>query len=390
MIADFYNTFDESSNKGSDIPQEVLDVLSEELPSSFRYYQNEKGKYMVGPKPEHISDNMVLKVDIDKEFIDEYLKDIPKNKWPEYLYCMQLRVPVKNLKIGDKEKQIPIEKTLGNPLNDSVKVTKSYMYPEPFPPAKELKFETEEGDTIVINIARKPHANLKEALFTNTNLPAIQMQFIIADNLVDSKVKYTVTPTKADTVSEALAAIHLFNGLYNGTIKIDGRRIGASVIEKSEKDFEQLKNATNLWETAKKLEEKLKVSFVPSADFPMEDVEFFAQLETCILNNKSIVWSHPFDHFHMNSIDVSEGKFEDFFGKEGVACEFLEGPIHATLLGAEFELYSYTKMSNMVITNIVWDNDEKKSGEVYIADPIGDKWKLYRKYITKEQIDTLK
>ena len=41
MIADFYDTFEETPDKGSDIPQEVLDILSKELPSTFMYYRNE-------------------------------------------------------------------------------------------------------------------------------------------------------------------------------------------------------------------------------------------------------------------------------------------------------------------------------------------------------------
>lgn len=43
MIADFYDTFEETPDKGSDIPQEVLDILSKELPSTFMYYRNENG-----------------------------------------------------------------------------------------------------------------------------------------------------------------------------------------------------------------------------------------------------------------------------------------------------------------------------------------------------------
>ena len=51
-------------------------------------------------------------------------------------------------------------------------------------------------------------------------------------------------------------------------------------------------------------------------------------------------------------------------------------------LAQKFDLYSDTKLINMVITNIVWDNDNKNSGEVYVSDPIGSKWRLYRKYMT--------
>ena len=88
MIADFYETFDESPNKGSDIPQEVLNILSEELPSSFMYYRDNDGVYMAGPRPEHASDAVVLKVDIDKDFIEKNLKDIPPDKWAEYISRM--------------------------------------------------------------------------------------------------------------------------------------------------------------------------------------------------------------------------------------------------------------------------------------------------------------
>lgn len=42
-------------------------------------------------------------------------------------------------------------------------------------------------------------------------------------------------------------------------------------------------------------------------------------------------------------------------------------------LAAKFDLYSDTKLINMVITNIVRDNDNKNSGEVYVSDPIGSK-----------------
>lgn len=186
-----------------------------------------------------------------------------------------------------------------------------------------------------------------------------------------------------------LSAIHLFNGLYQGTVKINGKKITKPVISAPDFDIKQLENVTEFWTVAKKLEEKLGITFSPSADFPMEDVEFFEQLNNCLLNNKSVVWEHPFDHFHVKGIAIENGKFEDFLEKESVEYAFLEGPIHATLLGAEFELYSQTRLSNMVITNIIWDDNEKISGEIYVSDPIESKWKLYRKYMSKEQKDVL-
>lgn len=389
MIADFYETFDESPNKGSDILQEVLDILSQELPSTFTYYKNKDGVYTEGPKPEHLSEPMTVKIDIDPDFVKENLKDIPKDKWAEYIYRMQLRVPVKSAKIGDKEKQIPIENTIGNPLNNHVQTYENFMLPEAFPPAKEVLFETEEGDKVVMHIARKSYASMHEILLANVDFPAIQIQFILADNHVDSKVKYTVTPTAAESVSEALVAIRLFKEFYNGTAKIGGKLVGKPVIEDAGMDEEQLKRSEEFWTIAQKLEEKLGVMFDPRAEFTMEDAELFFNLECCLLKDKEVVWEHPFDHFHASGIDLKKGKFNDYIEREGIEFLFREGPIHVTLLGSELDLYSRTKLSNVVMTNIVWDNDEKNAGEIYVSDPVGSKWKLFRKYMTAESMEMI-
>ena len=187
------------------------------------------------------------------------------------------------------------------------------------------------------------------------------------------ETSYSVFPTKATTVSDALAAIHLFNGLYYGTVTINRHKMTESLVNKVEIDTEQLDSMKELWTTAKKLEDKLGVEFNPSADFPTEDLEFFAQLDNCLLNNNPVMWEHPFDHFHVRGFVIKDERLKEILGKEGVEFTFIEGPIHAILLDAEFELYSETKLTNMVMTNIVWDSDEKDSGEIYVSDPIGSK-----------------
>lgn len=73
------------------------------------------------------------------------------------------------------------------------------------------------------------------------------------------------------------------------------------------------------------------------------------------------------------------------YGKKVIDASFIEESIHATLLGAEFDVYSESRMSDFVITNIEWDEEKRTSGEVYISDSIDGIWKLSRKYMTKEQ-----
>lgn len=119
------------------------------------------------------------------------------------------------------------------------------------------------------------------------------------------KVDYNVTPTKAESVSDAVASIHIFCGLRNGTIKINGKLMSEPEVDVENEDIEQWNDSIKFWETAQKLEQELDVKFNPSA-------------------------------------------------------EFTEGPLNVLLLGAKFDIYCYTKMSNFVITNIQWD-DEKRS-----------------------------
>lgn len=191
-------------------------------------------------------------------------------------------------------------------------------------------------------------------MFSNINFPALQIRFLLADDYEHSKVTYTVNPKKAENVSDALAAIHLFSGLYHGTVKIAGEKITEPMTGSPDSDMDQLNNMEDFWSIAKKLEEKLGVFFDPGAEF------------------------------HVSGLSIKTGQYKDILGKEGGECVFREGPIHATLLGAEFELYSHTRLSNIVITNIVWDDEENTSGEIYVSDPVGGKWKLYRKYTMKE------
>lgn len=69
---------------------------------------------------------------------------------------------------------------------------------------------------------------------------------------------------------------------------------------------------------------------------------------------------------------------------------FIEGPINATLLGAEFELYSKTEMKDFIITSIEWDDESKPSGEVYVADDVnGKSWVLVRKYLTVKETEMM-
>ena len=388
MIANFCDAFDRERNKGNAIPREVLDVLEKnELPASFMYYQNDDGEYVVGPRPEHIAEPKKLSVTIDQGFIDEKLKEIPREKWMEYIYRMQIRAPISSAEFGDADKKIPIEKMTGNPLREPPEVRDIVMSPAPFPDIPPIELETVEGDKILMQLIRKPHPSFDEIVLENVESKAFWIRFILCEDRVKSSMVYTVRPKLAETVSDALIAIHIAKGFFYGTLKMGGQELGGIEAGQRDAEEEQLRGIETLWTTLRKLEGALGVSFKPSAELPNEDMQFIAQLDAGILQGKPVIWRHPFDHFHLKEFHVRDGNVGDFIGKEGIECEFVEGPIKCDLLGTSFDVYSNTRLSNIVITNVVWDNDECKGCEVYVADPVNGSWTMARKFMTKAQIE---
>lgn len=76
---------------------------------------------------------------------------------------------------------------------------------------------------------------------------------------------------------------------------------------------------------------------------------------------------------------------EDLIGKEDISSRFIEGPIAATLLGAEFNIYSHTELRDFIITNVEWDDAHKEGCTIYITDAPGKVLKLSRLYITEAE-----
>ncbi len=388
MIVDFDDVFS-NNQAGIQVPEEILTLINQELPSNFCCYEDSEQGIFVGPSLDHLDQNIIMNVEIDQsdEKLRNALSNIPKERWLEYFYRIQKPFPVKNVRVGNEEKQIPLEQSVHNPLGDPVEITECYMYPEPFPDPVLITIKTIEGDEVILNMKRQPYESMDEIMFSNIDFPALKLTVIINEiEVKKSKIIYSVTPTKAKSVSEAVALLNALKGIYNRTAVIGGLQQTSTLIPDKAFDEEQVEAALDLWTTLKKLEEILEITFNPGAELPYEDVVFLSELKICLLDNKSIKRDHPFEHFHVGELNTKNYSMEEIVGKKKVSMNFLEGPISATLLGTEFCLYSRTEMCNFIITNIEWDDESKTSGEVYIADEVmGISWVLIRKYMTVKE-----
>lgn len=401
MMVDFFEAFGKNTDMEKEIPAEILALLNKDLPKNFTYEKDNNGNYMIVPQLGDSNNDFRLITQLD---LDEKLKKRVENLSPQkqiqYFYRMQQRIPVKNTRIGDENKQIPIEKTIGNPLSGKETMLKdAWLYPgkfsEPFP----LVFESKENDRVSLLVQQQPYDSLAEVKFQNINFPSLSINFyyyspLISDvsqeNPVTSeespfKMTFSIKPSKAETVKEVITALHMFKGLIDRTVKINGEIIDGETNELNV-NIDQIKQAEKFWSIALQIEEKLKVSFRPNADFRTEDERLFTQLKLCLLDHKNIIWKHPFDHFHIDGYEPvnKSDQIESVIGVEGLCYRFWEGPIASSLLGAEFNLYSQTEIKDFVITNIEWSNDNREDAEVYIADQEGKTLILSRLYMTEE------
>lgn len=381
MIADFDEVFGEPDDEPILIPQEILEIINRELPDNmFCYKDSEKG-FIVTPK---LNKDLFINVELDPdELILERLKDIPKEKWTDYFYRTQQRVRVKEIRMGDEKKKIPIEQIGCNPLEESPKIVDNYMYPENFPNPFQLPLETPDGDKLVLEIQRQPYDSMDTMKFININYPAVKFEMFFNEVTPEkSTLTYSITPSKSKSVEDAVLVIKIFKCFQKGEVRVNGKKVFQTNIKAECIYMEQLDKWNEFWNCLRKLEQMLEVSFVPSTKLTREDALLLGQLEASLINGKEVKWNHPFEHFHVRKIDMGLGTFEDVIGREKVEFGFMEGPIEVSLMGADFQLFSKTLMRGFIITGIEWDDEEHTGGELYISDEGNEKWTLTRKYIT--------
>lgn len=410
MMTNFYSSFGDDANKDKEVPKEIIEELNKDIPHNLEYIQYNEGDLIIVPRKDHISEGIRLSTQIDLETekdeeLKKRLQQLPREKWSEYLYRIQKSIAVKDIKIGDDEQLIPIEQTTSNPLSDETALlSECRMIPEKFKEPFAMTYESADNKKIELLIRQQVYDSFTELKFSNINYPAIKYDLYVYAPISEENEKnartnknkqvcsqYSVSPTKACTVSEAVDALKIFKGICLGNIKINGK-IDVSPLAENDYDSEKIENALEFWSTAMSLEKILGVKFDPGADFPMEDARFFSQLNFCLIENKAVVWKQPFSHFRVNNFSFEDSKLDekDLIGTKPYSFEFIEGPIPVTLLGAEFELYSLTKLCDFSIENIEWDDDTKKSGEFYIKDAPGKTWTVSRLFMTKKRAESIK
>lgn len=387
MIGGSLKELKKNNIKNGKLPEEIVSLMEETLPKGIRIVYDEKSGYTVIPG-EGFANNKILNVTLqfDQDLIKELKeKNISNNEFAEYLYRTQKEINVIKAEItdGESKETCPIEVTFGDPFSDNKELKDMKLIPADFPPAKTMRFGLGDGNEIEIAIKRVPYADINIAKFENVTFNAIKIEFYYDEKKKLGWMNYSVTPTDASSVKEAVEALKLFVQLSQGEVVINEvhHPIDNS---KAKTNGNHMEDAILFWENALELERALNIRFNPKANFTNEDAELFTELYISLVQGKNIKYEHPFDHFKVGKITpFDNNKADDIIGKQGVYFQFVGDKTTVKLLGAEFDIYYAIYMTGFVVTSI--EKNEDGSLEFYIKDDGEKTWRLIRRAATSEE-----
>lgn len=388
MIGDFYKAFSKSQ-KSRVLPPQVVEVLDKTLPDGFHYVLNEETQSLIAvPINENEIPPLSAVIDPVKCGIPQ---DLSPDLWMDYLYRTQKSVQIETY-IQQGDKKYTAFSLYTDPIRGSETEEQflQIMMPKEFPEAKPLVFELPNGKSEAIMIRRIPFEDMTHMKFGNVSFPALTIEWVVPDDpeLVKSKkepgrISVSAFPGKALSVQDAIFALQTFRSFRDGSLRVEGRKIGKVLDKSPGTDNEQVDKDISFWESALELEKLLHVQFQPGAEFPEEDRIFFSELLACLRDGKELTYKSPFSKFHIG-IDKKNNEIplESLEGPNANALTFYREYPECTLLGSQFAIFETTMMLDVIISKVVKD-EEGNGAEIYIRE--NSPWTLVKKYALTEK-----
>ena len=388
MIGDFYKAFSKSQ-KSRVLPPQVVEVLDKTLPDGFHYVLNEETQSLIAvPINENEIPPLSTVIDPVKCGIPQ---DLSPDLWMDYLYRTQKSVQIETY-IQQGDKKYTAFSLYTDPIRGSETEEQflQIMMPKEFPEAKPLVFELPNGKSEAIMIRRIPFEDMTHMKFGNVSFPALTIEWVVPDDpeLVKSKkepgrISVSAFPGKALSVQDAIFALQTFRSFRDGSLRVEGRKIGKVLDKSPGTDNEQVDRDISFWESALELEKLLHVQFQPGAEFPEEDRIFFSELLACLRDGKELTYKSPFSKFHIG-IDKKNNEIplESLEGPNANALTFYREYPECTLLGSQFAIFETTMLLDVIISKVVKDEDGN-GAEIYIRENCP--WTLVKKYALTEK-----
>lgn len=377
MFIDFDKVFF-NRNNSDQVPKEVIDALTNQLPEGFEYGLLENGAVALTPLTEDIQIGG-LTFNLNDPVFGEF---VPKNTTEalEYLYRSQNKL---TLNLADNEGvyinnqffkmsdviKFPLgEVTTGNHL---ITIT-----PHPFKPPFELKLETKDI-TELFMVQRVPYADMNKLKFESINDGSFKISYIIDVKKERFNFNFKIQFDNVVSSLDMLHALKLYYGCLTGDFKLHGHKMKYN--DYNEEEAKSVLQNIELWEKILLIEEKLDVKFTPDIGLDKDDEIITEKIYRSLIENKPFKEFVTINDFTMSKAEDSS-TMNNILGKEEISFS-LTNEVHISLLGVNINLYMLTYLFNLIVTKYEEVDDKIK---LLTEAPKGKKTYQVVKFYVKE------
>ncbi|NRQ69744.1 abortive phage resistance protein [Bacillus cereus] len=380
MFSNFKEAFKKDESTTSNIPQAVLDALSEELPKGLKYVPLDNHHIQAVPEE---GEEIKITISNLKIKLPKGLKLNSPDELQEFLYRTQqtVRTDGENIKINGETK--PVTELVKKPFQPQKNIVGKYdIIPEPFPEPKPLEVVYEEkGITEVFHIKREPLADMKKSLFKTVDNGPLELILTLDEEVNTIAININLMLSKAIDIEGIMAAINLYIGFLNGKIKLAG---GIQTPIMNETDAKgSIEDALRYWEKVSAISEKLHVKFNPQEEIDEEGLLLIDRLYKSLIENlpyKMPVTVNNFTTTTSEALNKSE-----FLHGNGMAFQYTNTESF-TLYGAKFYIFSAVALLNCKINSI--ETVETNKYKFNIEPSYGDSIiQASKHFISKDELD---
>lgn len=353
MYSDFDKIFKEKENLK--MPESIVSAINsiKDLPKGYKYV-NKDNICMLEPVSSEYEKDVQYKANvlIDKKILDA-LGNAPKELECifEYLYRTQTPVEVEDFKLLVNGKSYDMKASQFN--TDELKNGKKVLLvPQKFLPAKEIPIQIIGGKKFKISFSRKPYNSMDTMLFSNDDFKSLDIKLYFHENdnndeKFDVDINIDLNIDEAKSVDMLIDSLELYKAFMTANIIIGDSKMPE--LNNSNYNKEWINSGIEIWNKVKRLEQLFDFKFNPSKDLNEDEYTQLLDLYDALVEKKEIIHYDCVQNFTAQVTKTVN--LEEMLNKPGMNIEFFENKTY-NLLGQAFEVFSFTRISNYIITSI--------------------------------------
>ncbi|MBI9013872.1 MAG: hypothetical protein JEZ08_16680 [Clostridiales bacterium] len=383
MFSSFKKAFTEDTRGADKVPNEILKLLSGELPSNLEYRNVGDGFCAVFP----INDSLTLDMLIDVGSIE--MGDFtPRNTGElfEFAFRTQQTINLKHNEDGTinlNGEKFTINEFLKSPLKgeqlgDGTFVAQPMSFIKPH-----LLTITAGNIEKDFTFERKPYSDMHKAKFESINDTMISLKYLVDE--LNNSLQFTITYNLAgvEKVDQIIENLMFFNNFLSKKVMIYD-----SIISQGGEGDERVLNLIEIWNKAKEIEDKLSLDFTITHPVEAEDYVWIDRLHKSFIE----------DEFYKREARGLNWIIDDFeyFGDSNMqsfsnmAFEYSQSSV-LTLFNENISLIDVIFLNNVSIKNYNKNSDKDDIYTVELTTPdSGISYMIIRHFINKNEADYLR